>query len=59
MAKHHIHVPDDLVWDPQPDITAYELALCIPLFTSMGRLHQYYSQLPESAQRHWRREPNG
>jgi len=55
MAQYHIHTPDDLIWDPQPDITTYELALCLPLFTPQGRQHQFYSQLPAEAQRHWQR----
>ena len=55
MAQFHVFVPDDLIWDPQSDITTYELALCITLFTSGGRLHQFYDQLPVEAQRHWRR----
>jgi hypothetical protein len=55
MAQHRIYIPQELIWDPQPDITTYELALCIPLFTSRGRLHQFYTQLPPEAQRHWQR----
>ena len=55
MAQHRIYIPQELIWDPQPDITTYELALCIPLFTSQGRLHQFYTQLPPEAQRHWQR----
>jgi hypothetical protein len=54
MAQFHVFIPDDLIWEPQPDITAHELALCIPLFTANGRLHQFYNQLPAEAQRHWR-----
>jgi hypothetical protein len=54
MANHTIHVPHELVWDPQPDITAYEIAVSLPLFAGHGREHQYYSQLPPYAQRHWR-----
>ena len=55
MANHKIHVPEQLIWQPEPDITPYELALCLPLFTSLGREHQFYDQLPPEAQRHWRR----
>ena len=54
MANHFIHVPDRLLWDPQPDVTTYELALCLPLFAAAGREHQLYAQLPANAQRHWR-----
>jgi hypothetical protein len=55
MVQFKIFIPDSFYWEPQPDITAYELALCIPLFSSSGRLHQFYDQLPPEAQRHWRR----
>jgi hypothetical protein len=53
MAKHTIHVPHELFWEPLPDITPYELAVCLPLFTQQGRQHQYYDQLPSEAKRHW------
>ncbi len=54
MANTKIYTPDPLVWSPEPDITTYELALCVPLFTSSGRLHQFHSQLPAEAKRHWK-----
>lgn len=54
MANIKIYTPDPLVWSPEPDITTYELALCVPLFTSSGRLHQFHSQLPAEAKRHWK-----
>jgi hypothetical protein len=56
---HTIHIPAPLVWEPQPDITTYELALCMPLFHSVGRHHQLYAQLPPGAQRHWRNSSPG
>ncbi len=55
MATFTIHTPKDLIWEPQPDITTYELALCVPLFSTIGRQHHFYDQLPAEAQRHWRR----
>jgi hypothetical protein len=54
MASFTIHVPKDLIWDPKPDITTYELALCIPLFSTVGHQHHFYAQLPPEAQRHWK-----
>ena len=53
MTHQCIHTPETLLWKPQPDITTYELALCVPLFCTVGRQHQFYSDLPESAKRHW------
>ena len=53
MAKILVHTPKTLKWVPQPDITAYELALCVPLLISVGQQHQFYAQLPEAAKRHW------
>lgn len=54
MAKLLVHTPETLKWDPQPDITSYELALCIPVLISVGKQHQFYAQLPEAARRHWK-----
>ena len=56
MAKILVHTPETLIWDPQPDITTYELALCVPLLVTVGKQHQFYAQLPESARRHWRED---
>jgi hypothetical protein len=56
MAKTVIHIPQTLIWDPQPDITTYELALCIPILMAIGKQHQFYDQLPEEARRHWKAE---
>ena len=50
-----IFTPDQLIWEPQPDITTYELALCIPIFSAVGHVHHFYNQLPPEAQRHWKR----
>ena len=55
MAKHTIHVPEELIWDPAPDITAYEIAVSLPLFANHGQDHHYYHQMPPYAQRHWRK----
>jgi hypothetical protein len=54
MTTFTIHTPQNLIWDPQPDITTYELALCIPLFSTVGHQHHFYTQLPPEAQRHWK-----
>lgn len=39
------------IWKPKPDITAYELALCLPLLIGAGVL----DELPECAARHFER----
>jgi len=56
MAKITVHTPKTLIWDPQPDITTYELALCVPLLITVGHQHLFYDQLPEGARRHWKEE---
>jgi len=42
-------------WKPQTDITAYEVALCAPLFNAhMGRYFEaQYESLPDNAKRHF------
>ena len=54
MTRSIIYVPEPLLWDPQPDITPYELAMCLPLLVAVGRQHQFYANLPEPAKRHWK-----
>lgn len=43
--------PRQFTWRPQPDITAYELALCLPVFTAGHGAG--YDDLPECVQRHF------
>jgi len=50
-----IRVPECYEWKPQPDITAYELALAIPIVS----FHTFDTEtaikaLPESVRRHFR-----
>lgn len=40
-------------WKPQPDITAYELALCIPVFVTGWNIEPLISDLPPEARRHF------
>lgn len=50
--------PDVFRFDPQPDITAYELALALaPMFGGpdfVERMRPFYDAMPANAQRHWR-----
>lgn len=47
-----------VTWSPQPDITTYELALCLNVFAAANRPHGdpafQYDKLPPEAQRHWK-----
>ena len=47
-----------VVWSPQPDITTYELAMCLNVFAAAARRFGnpvfQYAKLPPEAQRHWR-----
>lgn len=42
-------------WEPKPDITVYELALCLPYLTitPYGIGHAYIDVLPDKARRHF------
>ena len=42
-------------WKPKEDITAYELALCLPIIfsTSWGLVEDMIADLPEAARRHF------
>lgn len=42
-------------WQPQPDITAYELALCLPVLvgTSGHGVGEQIDKLPAEARRHF------
>ena len=41
-------------WCPKDDITAYQLALCTPIFAlETGFVDMFYDRLPEDAKRHF------
>ena len=42
------------IWEPQPDITPYELALCMPILVT--RCSAGVKDLPAEARRHFKRE---
>jgi hypothetical protein len=47
------------VWFPQPDITPYELAQCLPIFSTRvdsGTKGHSIGKLPVNVQRHFSRE---
>ena len=39
------------VWEPEPDITLYELAVCLPAIVHGG--YAYVEALPDECRRHW------
>lgn len=42
-------------WEPKDDITAYELAKCLPMmFYASCNFQRDYESLPEECKRHWR-----
>lgn len=41
------------LWKPQEDITPYELALSMPIFSMVSDAVRMIKALPASAQRHW------
>lgn len=47
-------------WDPEPDITAYELAICLPALLDYNKadLSMIIQQLPPEARRHFSFAPN-
>jgi len=50
--------PSWYFWKPQPDITTFELALCMPMFVAgtvrqFGAVEQAFESLPPECQRHW------
>lgn len=52
----HYTAPARYTFTPQPDITAYELALCVPIM-QFGTTHEtYVLELPESVRRHFVKE---
>lgn len=59
-CKHLIIVPPpQYLWSPQPDITAYELALALPLLvTGVWNPQSLIDNLPEEVQRHFSRLTN-
>ncbi|GAA4108754.1 hypothetical protein ACFFTN_01365 [Aminobacter aganoensis] len=47
-----------VTWKPRPDISTYELALCMPIIAAMpaydgGSIRVMYDRLPAEAQRHF------
>lgn len=49
-----------LRWQPEPDITAFELALCIPVLLGVADfwdIELKYDSLPQPAKRHFVEEP--
>jgi hypothetical protein len=43
-----------LLWSPKEDITAHELALCVPMFAARGEnVGGMLESLPDNAKRHW------
>jgi hypothetical protein len=49
-----IYVPEPLIWEPEKNITTYELALNAPLVAATTKYHLIYQSLPPEAQRHWK-----
>lgn len=46
--------PRQYNWQPQSDITAYELALCLPVLTATGYgAGEQIDNLPDAARRHF------
>lgn len=50
-----IHIPKQYIWKPKEDITAYELALCLPMLMSRGwyDMEAVVKSLPDNAARHF------
>jgi len=50
-----IRIPKSYNWKPKEDITAYELALCLPVLTGKNWYDVEYliEALPENARRHF------
>ena len=47
--------PKEYRWEPKKDITTYELALCVPIFSSQSNvtLAEDVLNLPENVRRHF------
>ena len=55
MIHAHGNLPKYYQWEPQKDITAYELALCLPGFSADYYLREnFVESLPDEARRHWK-----
>jgi len=54
-SSNTIRLPKQYKWIPKEDISAYELALCIPVVTATywHDAESYIEGLPESARRHF------
>ena len=44
------------VWEPKKDITVYELALILPIFSFDGNAIKLVDELPPEVKRHFRKE---
>ncbi len=45
-----------ILWNPQPDITTYELALSMPLLLASRGWETVFDGFPPEVKRHWREE---
>lgn len=43
------------LWDPKADITAFELARCMPVLVTGD--FEIYNRLPDECKRHWKVRP--
>lgn len=48
-----------LDWEPAEDITAYELAACLPILLGYGQALRQYDALPSGVKRHFRISQKG
>ena len=59
-----IKSPPWYFWKPQPDITTFELAQCMPMFVA-GTIREYcavekcFEALPAECKRHWEVKEQG
>lgn len=58
MTPPHLQIPIKLYsWTPQPDITVYELAKCVPVFgisnNWLREVSAFIEGLPEECRRHF------
>jgi len=61
MNSTSIHLPKQYNWKPKEDITAYELALCLPVFwgVASSSYEDFINSLPENARRHFEEVQKG
>lgn len=58
-SRGYTHQPKSYSWEPKEDITAYELAQCMPILMAMSLGYQVegaISDLPDNSKRHFREE---